>query len=65
MKYSASRTGAASRVDTTRKVVRRSDRVAVTASERSTKPGAMVWNRPKNSAMSSRNCEPRMPSATL
>ncbi len=63
MKYSASRTGDASRVDTTRKVVRRSDRVRVTASDRCTNPGAMVWNSEKNSAMSSRNCEPRMPSA--
>ena len=32
---------------------------------RCTKPGAMVWNRPKNSAMSCRNSVPRMRSATV
>ena len=40
MKNSASRTGAASSVDTTTKVVRLSARVRVTASARSTKPVA-------------------------
>ena len=64
MKNSASRTGADSSVDTTTKVVRLSASVRVTASARSTKPSYIVWNRRKNSAMSSRNCEPRMRSAT-
>ena len=64
MKNSASCTGADSRVDTTTNVVRLSARVRVTASARSTKPSYIVWNRRKNSAMSSRNFEPRMRSAT-
>jgi hypothetical protein len=50
-------------VDTTTKVVPWSSRRRATACERSTKPSYMVWNRWKNSPMSSRNCEPRMRSA--
>ena len=64
MKNSASRTGADSSVDTTTKVVRLSSSVRVTALARSTKPSYIVWKRRKNSAMSSRNFEPRMRSAT-
>ena len=64
MKNSASRTGAASSVLTTTKVVRWSRSSRSTARARSTKPGYMVWKRMKNSAMSSRNCEPRTRSAT-
>ena len=65
MKNSASCAGAASSVVTTTKVVRRSCSSRVTAWARSTKPAHMVWNRMKNSAMSCRNCEPRIRSATL
>ncbi len=63
-KNSASRTGVASSVDTTMKVVRRSESRRVTASARSTKPAYIDWNRMKNSEMSARNCVPRMRSAT-
>ncbi len=66
MKNSASRTGAASRVLTTherRAPVPEGARHGLGA--RSTNPSYIVWNRMKNSAMSSRNCEPRMRSATV
>ena len=39
--------------------------VRLTASARSTKPSYIDWNSTKNSAMSSRNCEPRMRSAIV
>ncbi len=63
-KNSASRTGVASSVETTMKVVRRSESNRETASARSTKPAYIDWNKMKNSEMSARNCVPRMRSAT-
>ena len=63
-KNSASRTGVASRVETTMNVVRRSESRRVTASARSTNPAYIDWNRMKNSEMSARNCVPRIRSAT-
>ena len=64
-KNSASRNGVASRVETTMKVVRRSDSRRVTASERVTNPSYIDWKRMKNSEMSARNCVPRIRSATV
>ena len=64
-KNSASRSGVASSVETTMKVVRRSDSSRVTASERVTKPSYMDWKRMKNSEMSARNWVPRIRSATV
>ena len=52
--------GVASRVDTTTKVVRRSDSSRPTAWDRSTKPSYMVWKRMKNSEMSDMNSVPRI-----
>ena len=65
MKNSASRAGADSSVDTTTKVVPLVlQEAGRRPAARSTKPSYIVWKRRKNSAMSSRNCEPRMRSAT-
>ena len=46
------------------KVVRRSDSSRDTAPARSTNPSYIDWKRMKNSAMSARNCVPRIRSAT-
>jgi hypothetical protein len=64
MKNSASRAGLDSSVLTTTKVVRRSRRTRSTARARSTKPSYIDWKSRKNSAMSWRNAEPRMRSAS-
>ena len=63
-KYSASRSGTVSNVETTMNEVRRSANNRWTAWARSTNPSYMVWNKMKNSAMSARNWVPRIRSAT-
>ena len=63
-KYSASRSGTASSVETTMKVVRRSDRRRPTDSDLVTNPSYIDWKRMKNSEMSARNSVPRIRSAT-